>query len=52
MKSDGLYRVKYVIQPEGSTYILVKASSLMQAMLLAEHSFEEKIKIISVNKFK
>jgi hypothetical protein len=52
MKLSNLYRVKYEVKPEGSTYILVKAPSLMQAMLLAEHSFDEPIKIISVNKFK
>ena len=52
MKSSDLYKVKYEVLPEGSTYILVKAPSLIQAMLLAEHSFDEPIKIISVNKFK
>lgn len=52
MKSSDLYKVKYEVLPEGSTYILVKAPSLMQSMLLAEHSFEEKIKILSVNKLK
>lgn len=52
MRLNNLYRIKYVVLPEGSAYILVKAPSLMQAMLLAEHSFDEPIKIISVNKFK
>lgn len=50
MKSDGLYKVKYEVQPEGSSYILVRAKSIMDAMLLAEHSFDEPIKILSVGK--
>lgn len=50
MKSSILYKVKYEVKPEGSSYILVRAKSLMDAMLLAENSFDEPIKILSVGK--
>lgn len=50
MKLDNLYKIKYEVHPEGSSYILVKAPSLMNAMLLAEHSFDKPIKILFVGK--
>ena len=44
------YKVKYEVQPEGYSYILIKVTSLTQAMLLAEQSFDKQINILSVEK--